>query len=126
MGLMKSLVEITHDEGYGDLLLIHINNAFGGRDMRAERVAGPVALSVKIEKPKRYRPFANAAEAEAMWDAVLKYKNPSPDREHSRYRIGFVSLGRVCIGLESYRYEEAFDVFECIDGTPFGVEVIDD
>ena len=38
MGLTKSLVEITHDEGYGDDLLLHINNAFRQKDMRADRI----------------------------------------------------------------------------------------
>lgn len=38
MGLTKSLVEITHDEGYGDDLLMHINNAFRQKDMRADRI----------------------------------------------------------------------------------------
>ena len=38
---------------------------------------------------------------------------------------GYGALG-VVIGQFSYSYEEAFDSFECIDGTPFGIEVIDD
>lgn len=38
MGTKRSLVEVVHDEGYGDALLMHINHAFGSKDMRAERV----------------------------------------------------------------------------------------
>jgi hypothetical protein len=38
MGTKRSLIEVVHDEGYGDALLMHINHAFGTRDMRAERV----------------------------------------------------------------------------------------
>ena len=139
MGLMKSLVEVTHDEGYGDSLLMHINHAFGGKDMRAERVVGPVALSVKIEptnpseapnssmsvkveKPKRYRQFENAAEAASLWNTMLKFKKPAPGEEDSRYRVGFVTSDRVGIGLKNFGYWDAFNIFECLDGTPFGIE----
>ena len=121
MGLMKSLVEITHDAGYGDSLLMHINNAFGGKDMRAERVVGPVALSVKIEKPKRYRPFANAAEAESLWDAKLQFKGFGVDR----FRVTAIRDIGVTIGGSTYKYAEAFERLECSDGTPFGVEVVE-
>ena len=38
MGTKRSLIEVVHDEGYGNALLMHINHAFGSRDMRAERV----------------------------------------------------------------------------------------
>ena len=38
MGTKRSLIEVVHDEGYGDALLMHMNHAFGTRDMRAERV----------------------------------------------------------------------------------------
>ena len=48
MGLTKSLVEITHDEGYGDDLLLHINNAFRQKDMRAERIV--IAKEPLVEK----------------------------------------------------------------------------
>ena len=38
MSAKRTLVEIAHDEGYGEHLLLHINSAFGGKDMRAERI----------------------------------------------------------------------------------------
>lgn len=38
MGIKRSLVEFVHDEGYGDDLLLHINAAIRGKDMRAESV----------------------------------------------------------------------------------------
>lgn len=77
----------------------------------------------KIEKPKRYRPFANAAEADLMWNAVLTFKNPDPELEDSRFRVDFITMSTVGIGNGSYSYKNAFESFECIDGTPFGVEV---
>lgn len=49
MGPKKSLVEVTHDEGYGDSLLLHINNAFGGKDMRAEKIVASATAASKIE-----------------------------------------------------------------------------
>lgn len=38
MGTKRSLIEVVHDDGYGDALLMHINHAFGSKDMRVERV----------------------------------------------------------------------------------------
>lgn len=38
MGTKFSLVEFSHDDGYGDNLLMHINQALGSRDMRALRI----------------------------------------------------------------------------------------
>jgi hypothetical protein len=35
MGLQRSLVEVIHDDGYGEFLLPHINTALGNKDMRA-------------------------------------------------------------------------------------------
>ena len=172
MPTKKSLVEVTHDDGYGDSLLMHINSAFGGKDMRADKIVNPVAPPMeiegmpdgwepggirqaepgepilddmgsvafyggknrssrvflvlrKIEKPKQYRPFVNAAEADQLWNAVLKYKDPDLEQEDTRLRITVVTSLTVVIGSEPYTHEEAFELFECIDGTPFGVEVVE-
>ena len=76
----------------------------------------------KIEKPKRYRPFANAAEAEAMWDAKLQFKGDGVDR----FRVTAIRATIVTIGGSTYKYAEAFERLECSDGTPFGIEVVDD
>ena len=73
----------------------------------------------KIEKPRQYRPFANAAEAETLWDAKLQFKGHDADR----FRVTAIRSTGVTIGGSTYRYEEAFEQFECSDGTPFGVEV---
>lgn len=35
MGIKRSFIEVVHDEGYGDDLLRHINQAFRGKDMQA-------------------------------------------------------------------------------------------
>ena len=126
MGLMKSLVEITHDDGYGDLLLMHINHAFACKDMRAERVVGPVALSVKIEKPKRYRPFANAAEFEPHRDKWLVFFDYEySDLSDQKSRVLVYGDDRFWIGEDGsmYDWNEAFKSWQFEDGTPFGVEV---
>jgi hypothetical protein len=73
----------------------------------------------KIEKPKRYRRFANAAEAEALLGQVLRFK---VNHEQNFVFIGISSHG-FQIGLCHYSLQEAFDCFEKLDGTPFGVEV---
>lgn len=38
MAIKRSLVVLVHDDGYGDRLIQHLNDAIGGRDMRAESV----------------------------------------------------------------------------------------
>ena len=73
----------------------------------------------KIEKPKRYRPFENAAEAEPFWDAKLQFKGLGVDR----FRVTAIRATGVTIGGSTYKYAEAFERLECSDGTPFGVEV---
>ena len=75
----------------------------------------------KIEKPKEYRPCENVAEAERLWDKKIKFKGSGED---SIFRLnGIGSLG-VFIGASYYSHREAFEQLECVDGTPFGVEVL--
>jgi hypothetical protein len=71
------------------------------------------------EKPKQYRAFANAAEAEALLGQVLRLK---VDHKHKFVVIGVTSHG-VQVGLSHWSLQEAFDCFERLDGTPFGIEV---
>ena len=73
----------------------------------------------KIEKPKRYRPFANAAEAELFWDAKLRVKGD----DGSRSRVTSLRSHGCRIGADYHSYADAFHIFECVDGTPFGIEV---
>ena len=167
MAIEKTLVEVWHDEGYGDNLLLHINNAFLGKDMTAERVVKQPLPSVTLEgipegwelvrigrpvynvdwvidvfgnpalcdydskyenkpiirklppKPKQYRPFANAAEAEPFWDRKLKYKSSG----NSIMRISVLCVDGIEITGDRYTYKYAFENLECDDGTPFGIEV---
>ena len=73
----------------------------------------------KIEQPKQYRPFANAAEAEPLLGQVLRLK---VDHKHKFVLIGVASHG-VQVGLSHLSLQEAFDCIERLDGTPFGIEV---
>ena len=82
-----------------------------------------LAIIRKIENPKQYRPFANAAEAHRLWDAVLKLANPANGSEDSRYRINSITRDGATIGLQVVDYRTAFEMFVCDDGTPFGIEV---
>lgn len=77
----------------------------------------------KIEKPKQYRAFKNAAEAYCLWDAVLKLANPTNGSEDSRYRINSITRDGATISLQFLDYRKAFEMFSCDDGTPFGIEV---
>ena len=82
----------------------------------------------KIEKPKRYRPFANAAEFEPHRDKWMTH----PAREV--HCVGCFSVieyndrGIFANGMKGVMtYQEAYDIgLRFADGTPFGVEVIDD
>lgn len=78
-----------------------------------------VPIIRKIEKPKQYRPFANAAEAEPFFDRRLKYK----DHNEAILRICNLAHKGIEVGMSYYTYKEAYGCFECIDGTPFGIEV---
>ena len=79
----------------------------------------------KIEKPKQFRPFANEKEAEPFWDAKLRYKESGNSKEPGKamFRVNCTGEVDVAIAFSVYSYQTAFDLFECIDGTPFGVEV---
>ncbi len=78
----------------------------------------------KIEKPAKYRQFKGAGEADALWNAALRFRNPHPGHENSRFRINTIGCDGIAIGLEFYSYGAAFSKF-CIDddGTPFGVRI---
>jgi len=65
MGTKRSLVEIVHDDGYGDGLLMHINLAFGSKDMRAERVV----LVEDCGQPV-YRPEIWSVEKDMIYAAI--------------------------------------------------------
>ena len=73
----------------------------------------------KIEKPKQYRPFNDPAEAEPFLGFPLRLK---VDHQDKFVVIGITSHA-VLIGLQCWSLQEAFDCFERLDGTPFGIEV---
>ena len=79
----------------------------------------------KIEKPKQFRAFANEREAEPFWDAKLRYKVSGNSKEPGKAMFRVNCIGEVDVGIafSVYSYQTAFELFECIDGTPFGVEV---
>ena len=84
------------------------------------------AIVRKIEKPKQFRPFANAAEFEPFRDRWVRrthngdlsnagcFKGQAYDDE------GIYNLGR------HFSYQEMFDDGRQFDdGTPFGIEVME-
>ena len=73
----------------------------------------------KVEKPRQYRPCANAAEADALLGFPLRLKVNHKDKF---VVIGITSHG-FQIGLSHWSLQQAFDCFERLDGTPFGIEV---
>ena len=94
------------------------------------RLSGIKRLIIrKIEKPKRYRPFANAAEFEPhrdKWLVFFDYEYSDLSDQKSRVRV--YGDDRFWIGEDGSMYDcnKAFKSWQFEDGTPFGVEVIDD
>ena len=80
----------------------------------------------KIEKPKRYRPFANAAEFEPHRDKWLVFFDYEySDLSDQKSRVLVYGDDRFWIGEDGsmYDWNEAFKSWQFEDGTPFGVEV---
>jgi hypothetical protein len=78
----------------------------------------------KIEKPAKYRPFANAREADQFWNASLRLAGVTGDAKDSRFRITSIGRDGITTNAEFYSYEAAFYKFYVDDdGTPFGVRI---
>ncbi len=73
------------------------------------------AIVRKIEKPKRWRPFANAEEFKPHRDRWWRYKLESKDHFHPP---GYYS--------DDTNWQLAFEATEFDDGSPYGVEVTDE
>ena len=98
---------------------------FDGKTYQAEHSSGQVwPIIRKIEKPAMYRPFANAREADQLWNVALRIANSTLDGKDSRFRINTIGCDGITIGRLFYSYKAAFDGF-CIDddGSPFGVKI---
>jgi hypothetical protein len=73
----------------------------------------------KIEKPAKYRPFANCGEVEPFFDRNLRWKNGVI----GLLRISIADNDGVVIGATKYTFRRAFEVLALDDGTPFGVKI---
>ena len=74
----------------------------------------------KIEKPKAYRPFADAAEFKPHRD---RWARQTRGDDVSFTRIDGYGKEGVTIQGNAYRYQELLDNRTFDDGSPFGVEV---
>lgn len=88
----------------------------GARPTQAKRL-----IVRKIEKPKRYRPFANAAEFEPHRDRWFRVKM---NLGHA-IRTSAYDDRRHWSGEECDTWEKMFADYEFENGTPFGVEVVE-
>ena len=81
----------------------------------------------KIERPKTYRPFANAAEFKPHRDRWVKFLFAESDGVYSTYRVVTYDDWGAIFGGSKESYGAVFNryVFDNLDGTtePFGVEV---
>ena len=73
----------------------------------------------KIEKPKRYRPFANAAEFKPHRDRWLRRKDNGHEMRTTSYCDDLHFTGNDGDGWLAMLSDYVFDD----DGSPFGVEV---
>jgi len=71
----------------------------------------------KIEKPAKYRPFANAEEFKPHRDRWWRY-NDSEDSEHVQPPAAYSKIGPM-----GSNWEQAFSGRVFDDGTPFGVKI---
>jgi hypothetical protein len=115
--------ELVHANRFadpGEFILTEEGNPY----MASTGSARPFPIIRKIEKPAKYRPFANAREADQFWNASLRIANSIPESKDSRFRINTIGCDGITIGLEFYSYKAAFDGFNVDDdGTPFGVKI---
>lgn len=79
------------------------------------------AIIRKIEKPKQYRPFANATEFRPHRE---KWFNPKELPDHYIKTIAYNNRNH-WNGEESDTWEQMFDKYVFEDGTPFGVEIVE-
>lgn len=76
----------------------------------------------KIEKPKRYRPFANAAEFEPYRDRWIVQAVPHTGYDRF-YKVSSFDFEGFWVGGIKRLYNEAFSYFRFESGTPCGIEV---
>jgi hypothetical protein len=109
--------------------LVHANRAAMPRECFIGRTGGIQQWNVdkesgdvypiirKIEKPARYRPFANAAEFKPHRDRWWRY-NDSEDSGRVYPPAAYSKFGP-----QGSNWEQAFSYRVFDDGTPFGVKV---
>ena len=73
----------------------------------------------KVERPKQYRPFANAEEFKPHRDRWVR----SVEGGITRRIVAYSETEVVIIRQGSWGYDAAFAWYVFDDGTPFGVEV---
>jgi hypothetical protein len=78
----------------------------------------------KIEKPARYRPFANAAEFKPHRDRWLTRIDENGQQIDGEFQLdGFDDTG-IWLGANPLSYRDALDRGHTFDdGTPFGVKI---
>lgn len=79
----------------------------------------------KIEKPKQFRSFANAAEYMPNWGKPVDWKLNDVSPCNCAVVSANVSFVWVAFGeaVQRFDWEQAFEKIWFADGTPFGVEV---
>jgi hypothetical protein len=83
---------------------------------------GKFPIIRKIDKPARYRPFANAEEYLPQWGKPIRMKGGAGfDSVVSTSGFGIYVAASTLIAY--YSMDNAFDQFEFADGTPFGVKI---
>ena len=89
-----------------------------------ERTVGCYAILRKIEKPVKYRPFANAEEFKPHRDRWLARIDENGQQIDGEFQLdGFDDTG-IWLGANPLSYKDALDRGHTFDdGTPFGVKI---
>jgi hypothetical protein len=74
----------------------------------------------KVERPKQYRPFANAEEFKPHRDRWVRCVSKGNYYKIVEFQCDDLYIGR---GMSLFSWAQAFSLVVFDDGTPFGVEV---
>jgi hypothetical protein len=113
--------EIEHVSRFGEPGE-HCVNPEGEPHLIVVRTVYRVCIIRKIEKPARYRQFANAGEYLPHWGKPVKYQDSLGfDSIISTSELGvYTAQGRM---VQFFTMEQAFGFLTFADGSPFGVRI---
>jgi len=112
------LVRIGTPE-HGEVIMLTDGSIEQHHEGRNVRMNKNYVIIRKIEKPKQFRPFANAAEFEPFRDRWVRYLGD----DCGGSRVSFYDNTHARIDDDVDNWNAHFKDYTFDDGTPFGIEV---